>query len=64
MNEPPQDERNREYGPEVYFLVTGKEQSGRIVCYKPGLKLIDFYRTIHVLAKDEPKDTPCSKNTS
>lgn len=55
MNEPEQDERNRMYEPGVYFIDTLNkgEKVGKIACYKPGLKLIDFYRTSPVLAKDE-----------
>ena len=49
------DERQRDYPENVYFLVTGKEQSGRVACYRPGLKIIDFYRTSVVLVGETVK---------
>lgn len=46
------DQRQREYPDSVYFLVAVLGV-GRIVCYRPGLALIDFYRRTHVLASAE-----------
>ena len=62
---PDHDERQREYPEMVYFLVA-VGGVGRVACYRPGLAMVDFYRSTHVLASAEPKqpkDTPCLKNT-
>lgn len=48
------DHRSREQRDGEYTIVAFGGV-GRIVCYRPGMKLIDFYRTTSVLAKDTPK---------
>lgn len=54
------ENEHRDYPEGVYFIDTKKEGEvvGKIACYRPGLKLIDFYRTSPVLAKDEPPRLP------
>ncbi len=46
---PDHDERSREFPDGTYWIPTGKEFSGRIVCYRKDLQLIDFYRTMEIL---------------
>lgn len=50
---PDHDERSRESKDNEYTIPSASP-NGRIVCYLPGMKLIDFYRTDTVLAKDVP----------
>ena len=51
------EKHNREFPDGTYWIPTGKELCGRIVCYRPGLVLGDFYRTSSVLIKDVVKPT-------
>lgn len=50
---PDHDDRHREYPDTVYFVKT--MLGNRIVCSRPGLQLIDFYRTSVVLAGESGK---------
>ncbi len=46
-----------------YFIPTSIDGFvvGQIACSKPGLRLVDFYRTSTVLAKDVPPLPPLPK---
>ena len=47
---PSHDERQRDDHAHQYWVASVGH--GQVVCYRKGLQLIDFYRTIGVLAKD------------
>jgi hypothetical protein len=49
---PTHDERSRGESKGEYSLVTFG--GGRVVCYRKGMILMDFYRTTSVLVKDIP----------
>lgn len=51
------DERSRESKANEYWVESALP-SGRIVCSREGLAIVDFYRTSEVLAKDVPKKEP------
>ncbi len=60
---PTVDDRQREPKEGEYSIVAVKTV-GLVVCYVPGLRLIDFYRTSSVLAKDvvpPPEPLPKAK---
>ena len=50
---PDHDERSRAPKDNEY-MIPSVMPYGRIVCSRPGMKLVDFYRTSSVLAKDVP----------
>lgn len=49
---PGRDERERELKPTEYMI--DSVGTGKVICSRPGVKLIDFYRTSPVLSKDVP----------
>ena len=51
---PDHDSRTREQKDGEYLL-SAVVANGSILCCTPGVKLVDFYRSLGVLAKPEPQ---------
>lgn len=56
MTEDKEDSRNRSL--ENEYFVAAVCPSGRVVCARPSLALIDYYRTTNVLASEVKTEKP------